>query len=212
MRVPGMTLGLVLGLFAGVPAAWAQQQQLGPVLDSQIDLRSPVVTLDRDQLFAETLMGKAMQAQLEEASAALISENRRLEAALEEEERALTARRPTMPPEEFRAVAAEFDARVEALRAAQDSKSRALTRQFDEDQQKFYDAALPVLGRLMLDIKAVAILDRSAVILTFDQLDITDLAVARMDSELGAGPASPEAPAPEAPPEPPAPEAPAPQE
>jgi hypothetical protein len=90
------------------------------------------------------------------------------------------------------------------LRTAQDAKSRALSRQMEQNRQKFFDAALPVLGGLMLDIKAVAILDRSAVILTFDQLDVTDLAIARMDRELGTGadaaepPPAGTAPAPEA--------------
>jgi Skp family chaperone for outer membrane proteins len=221
-RLVALGLGVVLGQAAGLSAGVAQQQP-GPVANTQVELRSPVVTLDRDRLFAESMMGKAMQAQIEEASAALIAENRRLEAALEAEEQALTDRRPTMPAEEFRAMAAEFDTRVEELRTAQDAKSRALSRQVEQNRQKFFDAALPVLGGLMLDIKAVAILDRSAVILTFDQLDVTDLAIARMDRELGSGadaaeppPAeaapAPEASAPQAPaPEIPVPETPAPE-
>lgn len=172
------------------------------------DLRAPIVTLDRERLFAESMMGKALQAQLEEASAALIAENRRLEAALEEEELALTAQRATMPAEEFRKLAAEFDSRVEALRNAQDTKSRGLTRQRDENRQKLFDAAIPVLGALMVDIQAVAIIERSAIILTFDQLDITEQAIARMDATLGAGEGA--APAPE--PEPAQPDPAAPQE
>lgn len=211
-RLVALGLGVVLGLAAGLSAGMAQQQ-LGPVADTQVELRSPVVTLDRDRFFADSMMGKAMQAQIEEASAALIAENRRLEAALEAEERALTDRRPTMPAEEFRAVAAEFDTRVEELRTAQDAKSRALSRQMEQNRQKFFDAALPVLGGLMLDIKAVAILDRSAVILTFDQLDVTDLAIARMDRELGTGADAAEPPPAETapPPEATAPEASAPE-
>lgn len=150
-------------------------------------LRAPLVTLDRERLFAESRLGKAALARYDEASAALIAENRRLEAALEEEERALTARRTSLAPEEFRKLADEFDRKVEDLRTAQDSKSRALTRRRDEDRQAFFEAAVPVLGGLMVDLEAVAIIERSAIILTFDQLDVTDLAIRRLDAVLGDG-------------------------
>lgn len=154
----------------------------------QVQLRTPVVTLDRERLFEGSMMGQAMIRRLDAASNDLIAENRRLEQALEQEERDLTERRKTLPPEDFRAIAAEFDARVEQLRSAQDAKSRVLTRQSEEDRQRFFEAAVPVLGQLMADVQAVAIIDRSAIILIFDRLDITDLAIERLNAELGEGP------------------------
>lgn len=163
----------------------AQEPAQNPTPTSE--LRTPIVTLDRDRLFSESLMGKAMTARLEQASAELVAENRRLEAALEAEEKSLTEQRATLPADEFRKLAAEFDSRVEELRTAQENKSRALSRQRDEDRQRLFDAAIPILGALMVDLQAVAIIDRSAIILTFDQLDITALAVAKMDETLGDG-------------------------
>lgn len=154
---------------------------------AEASLRAPVVTLDRERLFVESRWGQAVQAQYDRESAALVAENRRLEAALEEEERQLTTRRAAMTPESFRPLAAEFDQRVEALRQAQDAKSRAITRLRDERRLAFFEAAVPVLGQLMLEIEALAIIDRSAIILTFDQLDITEMAIARLDAELAAG-------------------------
>jgi Skp family chaperone for outer membrane proteins len=167
----------------------AQDGQGGPEVSDQTTLRAPIVTLDRDRLFEGSLMGKAILKRLEQASNDLIAENRRLEQALEQEERDLTELRKTLPAEDFRTVAAEFDTRVEELRAAQDAKSRVITRQRELDQQIFFEAAVPILGRLMTEIEAVAIIDRSAIILTFDRLDITDLAIDRLDTELGEGPA-----------------------
>lgn len=166
------------------------------------NLRAPVVTLDRERLYLESLPGQAAQARFERESAALIAENRSLEAALEEEERSLTERRAQLPPEEFRELAAAFDAKVESLRQAQDAKSRALARQRDDDRQAFFEAAVPVLGQLMVDLNAAAIIDRSAIILTFDQFDITDLAIARLNAQAEAqmqdqiqGQTDPQAPA-----------------
>ena len=173
-------------------------------------LRSPIVTLDKDRLFEGSRMGRAILARFQAASDLLIAENRRLEAALEEEERQLTERRKTLTPEEFRGLAQEFDTRVTELRTAQDAKSRALTRSRETDQQRFFEATVPILGQLMADLQAVAIIDRAAIILSFDKLDITDLAIARLDEALGDGPAPPPEEAPtEAPAEPPEPGAPA---
>lgn len=207
----------------GDAAPQATPSEAGVEVGAGAAIRAPVVTLDRERLFSESRWGQAVQAQYERESAALVAENRRLEAALEEEERQLTARRAAMAPETFRPLAAEFDQRVEALREAQDAKSRAITRLRDERRIAFFEAAVPVLGELMLEIDALAIIDRSAIILTFDQLDITEMAIARLDAELAAGrlpalpgeavapndaapvPAPVPAPAPEAAPEGPAP-------
>lgn len=157
---------------------------------------SPIVTLDKERLFRESAAGRAVQTRFEAASADLVAENRRLEAALEEEERSLTERRKSADPDAFRALAAEFDTRVEELRNAQDSKSRALTREREADQQRFFESAVPVLGQLMVDISAVAIVDRTAIILSFDQLDITDQAIARLDASV-ADSAAPTQPTPD---------------
>lgn len=158
----------------------------------------PVLTLDRERLFSGTRFGQAVIARFDAEAKALQAENRRIDSALETEERALTDRRATTAAEEFRALAAEFDAKVEKLRAAQDTKSRDLARQRDEARQQFYDTALPVLGKLMSDLGAVAIIDRGALIISFERFDITDEAIARIDEVLGDGsqlPKPPEAPA-----------------
>ena len=148
---------------------------------------SPVVTLDQDRLFAESKFGGAVLARNEADEAALAAEFRKLEAALEAEERSLTDLRSRMAPADFRKMADEFDLRVEEVRAAQDARSRALVRRREEDRQKFIETALPVLGRLMGEMGAVAILDRGAIVLSFDRIDITDAAIARLDVELGDG-------------------------
>ncbi|HBD91853.1 MAG TPA: outer membrane chaperone Skp [Gemmobacter sp.] len=151
------------------------------------ELRSQIATIQPDQLFARTAFGMAMQSRTSAASAALQDENRRIEAALEAEERALTDRRKTLPPEEFRTLAEAFDTKVEGIRAAQDAKGRALKRQAEEDRQKFFETALPVLADLMGEIGAVALLDKSGIVLSLDAIDITERAVTRIDAVLGDG-------------------------
>lgn len=171
---------------ADMPAGQGEQLQL------------PFITIDRDRLYAESLPGKASQARYDAESAELIAENRQLEASLEAEERELTKLRDTVSAEEFRTLAAAFDRKVEDLRTAQDGKSRALTRKLEEERQAFFEASVPVLGQLMVDLNAVAIVDRSAIILTFDKLDVTDLAIQRLDAafQQSAPQDEPQSPAP----------------
>ncbi|MBN2630619.1 MAG: OmpH family outer membrane protein [Rhodobacteraceae bacterium] len=194
MRAAGGMVGLLVAVALTPVAA----QEPAPMVPAQ-NLQASFATLDRERFFAGSLMGQAAEQRYEAASAELLAENRQLEASLEEEERQLTLRRATMPADQFRALAQEFDTRVEELRAAQDSKSRSLTRRREEDQQAFFKASIPVLAGLMEDLGAVAIIDRSAVILSFDRVDITAQAIARLDAVLGDGttPAPPPEPLPE---------------
>jgi len=159
----------------------------GPMAQGQTVAGSPVVTLDQDRLFAESQFGRAVTARYDLDAQALAAEFRKIEAALQDEERSLTARRAILPATEFRKLADEFDTRAESVRNTQDARSRALARRRDEDRQRFIETALPVLGRLMGEMGAVAILDRDAIVLSFDRIDITDAAIARLDAELGDG-------------------------
>ncbi|MEH7826666.1 OmpH family outer membrane protein [Gemmobacter denitrificans] len=153
--------------------------------------QSDLAVIQMDQLFQRTIYGKAMQARDDQARADLLAENQRIEAALEAEERDLTARRATMPASEFRALADAFDAKVEDIRNSQTTKSRALVRQAEEDRQRFFDVAGPVLSDLMVALGATVLIDRANVIHATGTVDITDQAIARIDAVLGDGTALP---------------------
>ncbi|MFV2033644.1 MAG: OmpH family outer membrane protein, partial [Halocynthiibacter sp.] len=94
---------------------------------SNAQATSSLLTIVPDRLYAETLYGKRLEADLSEARAALIAENRRLDEDLSAEERALADQRADMVPEEFRALADAFDAKVQTIRSTQDTKQRDLT-------------------------------------------------------------------------------------
>lgn len=163
-----------------------------------------VLTLNQDRFFADSAFGRAAQAGYEAEMAALTAENRRIEAQLEDEERDLTARRPTLAPADFAPLAAEFDQRVEEIRRAQDTKSRDISLRRDDRRRRFFEAAVPVLAQMLADRGAVAILSNQAVILSLSSLDATDEAILRIDAVLppealdGAAPPPP----PHAPPAP----------
>jgi Skp family chaperone for outer membrane proteins len=200
-----MRAAVVAAWLLGAGAAFAQTQAA-----PQVELPPPVLTIDADRLLAESAFGRALAAEVDTAARTLADENRRIEADLLAEEKDLTERRAMMSPDEFRPMADAFDEKVQRLRAEQDEKERALTDLREEGRQRFFREAVPVLSEIVREQGALVLLDRRDVFLSADAIDITDVAIARIDAavappEDAPGDAAPEAPAPEEPPTEPAP-------
>lgn len=180
-------------IIAGAPAS-AQR-------DADASAQSPVVTLDEDAMFLRSRFGQRLQGELERDRAALAAENRSIEAALIAEEKRLTEQRARTPPAEFAEMAAAFDTKVQRIRREQEAKSLALQRRLDRERQRFMQAAGPILADLLTTIGAVAVLDRGAVLIASEGIDITDAAIARIDAEIGDGTdlPTPDSPTPDSP-------------
>ncbi|MCR8547307.1 OmpH family outer membrane protein [Salipiger sp. P9] len=172
-------LALGLGLAGSVATA---QDAVRPGV-----VQSAILTVEFDRLFAESAYGRRVAATLEEEGAAIAAENRRLEAELTAEEKALTEKRATLSPSEFRALASAFDEKVQALRREQDAKARALGNLSEDRRRQFVTVVEPVLARLMREAGAAVILDKRTVFLAAGVIDITDTAIARIDAEIGDG-------------------------
>jgi Skp family chaperone for outer membrane proteins len=190
MRVLAAAAIAALALFAS-PEARSQDVAPGQIL------ASPVLTLDQERLFAESQWGKRAVADLDARSQALAAENRKIEGDLTAEEKALTERRPGMEPAAFRAEADAFDAKVVEIRATQDGKVRDLNRLREAERQAFFQAAFPILGEVMRDRGAVAILDNRAIFVASNSIDVTDEMIRRIDAAVGAGKAPELPPLPE---------------
>ncbi len=172
-------LALVPVLAVGLPGA-AAAQDFGRVV-------SPILTLDRDALFARTLYGQRVNREIESASTAMAAETRSIEAALEAEELALTEQRATMEPEAFRALATAFDDKVQALRIEREAVEADFLAQIEAARSDFFARIGPVLGQLVRERGAVLIIDRRAVLLAAADIDITADAIERIDAVLGDG-------------------------
>ncbi|WP_273524588.1 OmpH family outer membrane protein [Rhodosalinus sediminis] len=182
---------LIAALLVAVAAAGAvQAQERGGFVTGTI--QSPVLTIDPDRLYAESAYGRRVAEALDEQGAALAAENRRIEAELAAEERALTERRPEMAPEAFRAEAEAFDRRVMRIRREQDAKARALAARSDAARRTFIRAARPVLEEMMRESGAAVIVEARSVFMSLDAVDITEAARARIDATIS--PEIPETP------------------
>lgn len=175
---------LIAALFCLASPAFAQQN-LG--LSNIGTVQSLILTVSPERLFLESDFGQRIAREIEDEGAAIAAENRAIEAELTEEERELTEIRDTLAPADFRERADAFDEKVQRLRAEQDEKARALGQRGDEARRALLTAAQPVLLRLMQESGAVAILDRRAVLLSVDAVDITEKAIASVNEIFGEG-------------------------
>lgn len=152
-----------------------------------LEVPSPVVTVDQEALFSQSAWGKRVLGEIEERSRQLAEENDAIESELVAEERALTDLRPEMEPDAFRVKAEEFDSKVQSLRKAQEAKRRELSAFLETERERFYAAIISILGDVVAERGAVAILDRRAIVLSVADIDITSDAVRRIDEEFGDG-------------------------
>lgn len=180
----------VLSVAVLVGLAGAGLCQTGPLQ------QSAVVTLDQERLQKETKFGAALALAFEKDSQALVAENRKIDTALEAEERELTDKRETLPAHEFSVLADAFDVKANDLRDAQEAKSRELNRRREQDRAWFFQNIAPILGDYMVERGAVAILDKAAVVVSLGSIDITEGAIQRIDEKLGDGSSLPGKPDP----------------
>lgn len=145
---------------------------------------SPILTIDSDRLFEDSSYGQLTIEEFEARGAALAAENRRIEAELEAEEQELTELRPTIAPVDFRLLADDFDARVQEIRRAQDSKSRALNTELEERRVVFLNSAVPILEQLMRETGAAVVIEKRTVFISSNAVDITPIAIDRLNMVL----------------------------
>jgi Skp family chaperone for outer membrane proteins len=184
MRAGGRLCRLAGGLGLWLLAAGLGLAQDAPATGAAPVTAGTLLTLEQDRLFSESAFGKASLDRERAATLALDVENKQIEAALIAEEQDLTTRRTTLPADEFAALATAFDVKVERIRSEQDAKFRDLSLIREEDRKAFFRAIVPVLGDLMGEKGAVAILEKSTVILSLTAIDVTDEAIARVNAVL----------------------------
>jgi Skp family chaperone for outer membrane proteins len=197
LRVLASGLAAAALLMAAVPALRAQDAATGAT--ATVSVPSPILTLDQERFFSASAWGRRAVTDIEVQSTALAAENRRIEGELTAEERLLTDERKTLEPDAFRAKADAFDAKVVAIRADQDRKAAELATLRDAERSAFFKAALPVLGQILNERGAVAILDARAIFVAANAIDVTDQMIAAMDKVVGAGGGAAPADAPAAP-------------
>lgn len=150
-------------------------------------VQSDILVLDTERLFAETQLGKRMTSEYQAERDKLIAHNRQIEAELEAEEKALTQLRSEKSPEEFRILADAFDTKVQKIRRDSERRVLDLERSRELGPIKFMRMLEPVLIEILNDADASVLMDTRSLLLRADVVDITDVAISRVDAAIGTG-------------------------
>ncbi len=146
-----------------------------------------LLTVDRERLFTQSMYGRRILAELETERSRLAAEARKVDADLVAEEKNLTDQRAKLSPDAFRLLADAFDEKVQALRRERPAREKDFSDRFEREQQAFFQKIGPILGVVVRERGGVVIVDRRAILLTTQNIDITDHAIARIDVVLGDG-------------------------
>jgi Skp family chaperone for outer membrane proteins len=152
-----------------------------------VQVAPTILTVDIEQLFIQSQFGQRVGQSYAQGREALATENGRIAQALREDELALAAQRSEMDVAVFREEAVAFDEKAQAIRRAQDAKERELEEALSLGRDQFLSVTRPILGELMVERGAFAILDRRSVLLSLGSIDVTVDAIARIDAAIGDG-------------------------
>lgn len=172
----------------GVPEA--PRSPGAPSAKSTTDFGIPnslVLILEPDRLYSESAFGRRVAADIQARSAVLTAENRRIEAELRAEEKNLADRREFTDPQVFRTLAEAFDEKVQTTRTTQTNKLREITLSDEDARQEFTEISRPILEQIMREVGAAVILEKGSVLLSASSIDVTDLAIARINAIFGEG-------------------------
>lgn len=159
----------------------------------------PFLVLDQERFFTQSEFGRSLIARSEREADELRRESDALDRQFEAEERALTEQRVELAPDAFRELADAFDEKVIRARAEQEAKAQALASRSEARRREFFREAAPVLLRLLEDSRAGAIVEARSLLLSKQDLNITDEAIKRLDAAIaeqrpGDGGSAPDAP------------------
>lgn len=181
-----MMFRAVLRQFAGVLVALTAGGALGgaPVSAQQSDLSGPVVlVVDMNRL----LNGSASGLEIKRQADALRNQyNREMESrrqSLRAEEEEMVSLRETLERETFNLRAEEFEQKVGALKRDARDMSSLLQRAVFRETEKLRDAATAVLIEIMGERNGQVLLEKSEIVLSANELDITEEAIRRLDAK-----------------------------
>ena len=175
-----MLRALTTWLVLLVPVANAQ--------DFPVFQAANILIVSQEDLFSNSALGKEILQLEQDEREALIEDGRVIGAAFVAEEQQLTTMRDSLPPEEFQALAAAFDAKVVAARAEQETNDANLIANIEARRRAFYGVIAPILAQVMQRYNATVIIDRRSALLFDSNLDITREAIEFLDKAYSENP------------------------
>jgi Skp family chaperone for outer membrane proteins len=146
-----------------------------------------VIIIDKDRVLSDTKYGQRLNFELRRMELLQIADNKRLSRELEQEEAYLTKLRETLSSDEFRLLASDFDTKVQRISDEQQTKNEKRINQRRQGQLQLFAATGPVFEQLMRETGANVILELRYALVWNDAINMTDVAIQRIDAFLGDG-------------------------
>ena len=153
---------------------------------SEPKLVFPVLVFDRARVLNQSQVGAALEAEIDDARAALLTENDQIYADLEAEEQEISDAKPTMTEADFRARAQAFDEKVTQVRQRQDEKAGEIQTLYDDGLAEIEQQMNTILAQIARDLGAVVVFERNQVYLMNGAIDISRIAIEKLDAQEGA--------------------------
>ncbi|MEM9726130.1 MAG: OmpH family outer membrane protein, partial [Pseudomonadota bacterium] len=146
--------------------------------------RSDVLVVNMERIRRNAAAARSLESQADGIRAALRREFERRRDALSEEEKALAALQKSLEPDAFEARAARFEQQVRVLKLDRRRQGQALQLALRTASEQMDLALQPILAEIMAEREATIMIDNRNVVLSATALDVTQIAINRLDEAL----------------------------
>jgi len=148
-------------------------------------LRPPVIALfDSQAVLRESLAGKDVRRQLDDLQKKFRGDLQGQQESLRKREQDLQAKRAVMNAEAFEAEAKKFEAEVNSSQKRFEDRNKQIQGALLAAEEQIQKAITPILGDLMRSRGATLLMDKSLVMISATDYDITPEAIRSLDARL----------------------------
>ena len=148
---------------------------------------STIFTVDMGKILKFSKFGKHILSENNRSRYALQRENDILEDELLVEEKLLSELRKTLPADEFRKKAIDFDEKVSKIRSDQARKEENLNIEIRREEAEFLKSIYPLLFQIVSEKGGMILLDQRNVVLSDSSVDVTSDAIELINRVMGDG-------------------------
>ena len=152
----------------------------------QVFAQSNVLILNIEKLFADSKAGKSMISQVQKKQEAIKSQRDKAQKNLSDKVQKLDSQKTMMAPDALQAKADELKLEEIAKNQELQQELRKIDAGLAAARAEILKSLSPILKDIMNEKGAIAILERSAVLIGSPDVDITDTATKRLDGVLSS--------------------------
>ncbi len=143
-----------------------------------------ILVIDRSAILRQSVAGKDMIMQIDALSKSAETEFKGEEDKLRSDAQALQQQMAVLAPEVRSQKTKEFDARQQALQKKVQDRQNQIQAGVYKARKQIEDALGPILEALMTERGANLLFDRNAIVLGTVDVDVTGVAIQRLDQKL----------------------------